>query len=105
MMFKKSTCKMTYIEEISTQILVLPYVGQELNMVILLPSESTDVYTVTRHLWPGARLSSRSLLGTGLRELVCGLQGTVCGSQQMVPGAALLQTLRSSTFSFRWRRP
>ena len=52
MMFKKSTFKMTYIEEISTQILVLPYVGQELNMVILLPSESTDVYTVTRPPWP-----------------------------------------------------
>ena len=52
MMFKKSTFKMTYIEEISTQILVLPYVGQELNMVILLPSESTDVYTVTRQPWP-----------------------------------------------------
>lgn len=52
MMFKKSTCKITYIGEISTQILVLPYVGQELNMVILLPSESTDVYTVTRQPWP-----------------------------------------------------
>ncbi|XP_017894465.1 PREDICTED: serpin B6-like [Capra hircus] len=50
MMFKKSTFKMTYIEEISTQILVLPYVGQELNMVILLPSESTDVYTVEKAL-------------------------------------------------------
>ena len=52
MMCNKSTFKMTYIEEISTQILVLPYVGQELNMVILLPSESTDVYTVTRPPWP-----------------------------------------------------
>ncbi|KAM7229783.1 hypothetical protein CapIbe_019899, partial [Capra ibex] len=50
MMFKKSTCKMTYIEEISTQILVLPYVGQELNMVILLPSESTDLNTVEKAL-------------------------------------------------------
>ncbi|KAJ1068317.1 hypothetical protein K5549_004015 [Capra hircus] len=50
MMCNKSTFKMTYIEEISTQILVLPYVGQELNMVILLPSESTDVYTVENAL-------------------------------------------------------
>ena len=92
MMFKKSTCKISYIGEISTQILVLPYVGQELNMVILLPSESTDVYTVTKHLWPGARLSSRSLLGTGLRELVCsrqaapGSQGPLCGSQRTILG-------------------
>ncbi|KAI4530754.1 hypothetical protein MG293_018612 [Ovis ammon polii] len=50
MMFKKSTFKMTYIEEISTQILVLPYVGKELNMVILLPSESTDLNTVEKAL-------------------------------------------------------
>ncbi|MXQ98263.1 hypothetical protein E5288_WYG020294 [Bos mutus] len=50
MMFKKSTCKITYIGEISTQILVLPYVGQELNMVILLPSESTDLNTVEKAL-------------------------------------------------------
>ncbi|XP_027240711.1 serpin B6-like isoform X1, partial [Cricetulus griseus] len=39
MMFKKSTFKMTYVEEISTKILLLPYVGNELNMVIMLPDE------------------------------------------------------------------
>uniref|UniRef100_A0A4W2BQ01 Serpin B6 n=1 Tax=Bos indicus x Bos taurus TaxID=30522 RepID=A0A4W2BQ01_BOBOX len=50
MMFKKSTFKSTYIGEISTQILVLPYVGKELNMVILLPSESTDLNTVEKAL-------------------------------------------------------
>uniref|UniRef100_A0A8C6CFX7 Serpin B6 n=1 Tax=Moschus moschiferus TaxID=68415 RepID=A0A8C6CFX7_MOSMO len=50
MMFKKSTFKMTYIGEISTQILVLPYVGKELNMVILLPGESTDLNTVEKAL-------------------------------------------------------
>ena len=109
MMFKKSTFKLTYIGEISTQILVLPYVGKELNMVILLPSESTDLNTVTSQPWPRG-VSSGSLLGTGLWELVCsrqaapGPQGTVCGSQWKVPGVALLQTLRS-TFSSRWRRP
>ena len=51
-MFRKSTFKMTYIAEICTQILVLPYVGQELNMVILLPRERTDLNTVTRQPWP-----------------------------------------------------
>ncbi|OWK13498.1 SERPINB6 [Cervus elaphus hippelaphus] len=50
MMFMKSTFKMTYIEEISTQILVLPYVGQEINMVILLPSKTTDLNTVEKAL-------------------------------------------------------
>uniref|UniRef100_A0A8C2XVS6 Serpin B6 n=1 Tax=Capra hircus TaxID=9925 RepID=A0A8C2XVS6_CAPHI len=46
----KSTCKITYIRVISTQILVLPYVSQELNMVILLPSERTDLKRVENAL-------------------------------------------------------
>ncbi|XP_012392644.1 serpin B6 isoform X2 [Orcinus orca] len=50
MMFKKSTFKMTYIEEISTKILVLPYVGSELNMIIMLPDENTDLKTVEKEL-------------------------------------------------------
>ncbi|KAB0336306.1 hypothetical protein FD755_026008, partial [Muntiacus reevesi] len=50
MMFMKSIFKMTYIVEISTQILVLPYEGQELNMVILLPSKTTDLNTVEKAL-------------------------------------------------------
>lgn len=47
MMFKKSTFKITYIGEIFTQILVLPYVGKELNMIIMLPDENIDLKTVT----------------------------------------------------------
>ncbi|XP_062953436.1 serpin B6 [Cynocephalus volans] len=50
MMFKKSTFKITYIGEIFTQILVLPYVGKELNMIILLPDENTDLRTVEKEL-------------------------------------------------------
>ncbi|XP_060019782.1 serpin B6-like isoform X2 [Lagenorhynchus albirostris] len=50
MMFKKSTFKMTYIEEISTKILVLPYVGSELNMIVMLPDENTDLKTVEKEL-------------------------------------------------------
>lgn len=46
MMFKKSTFQMTYIGEIFTKILVLPYVGKELNMIIMLPDENTDLRTV-----------------------------------------------------------
>ena len=70
MMYNKSTFKITYIEEISTEILVLPYVGQELNMVILLPSEITDVYTVTRQPWPcgpGSRPDPCLALGTSVQ--------------------------------------
>lgn len=45
-MFKKSTFNMTYIGEIFTKILVLPYVGKELNMIIMLPDENVDLEKV-----------------------------------------------------------
>ncbi|KAM9233838.1 serpin B6 isoform 1-T2 [Dugong dugon] len=50
MMFKKSTFKITYIGEIFTQVLVLPYVGKELNMIIMLPDGNTDLSTVEKEL-------------------------------------------------------
>uniref|UniRef100_A0A8C6RIL0 Serpin B6 n=1 Tax=Nannospalax galili TaxID=1026970 RepID=A0A8C6RIL0_NANGA len=50
MMFKRSTFKTTYIGEIFTRILWLPYVGNELNMVILLPDEHMDLRTVEKEL-------------------------------------------------------
>uniref|UniRef100_A0A8C6CM06 Serpin B6 n=1 Tax=Moschus moschiferus TaxID=68415 RepID=A0A8C6CM06_MOSMO len=50
MMYNKSTFKTACIAEICSQILVLPYIGQELNMVVVLPSESTDLNTVEKAL-------------------------------------------------------
>lgn len=51
MMFKKSTFKMTYIGEIFTKILVLPYVGNELNMIIMLPDEDhIELRTVEKEI-------------------------------------------------------
>uniref|UniRef100_A0A8C5YM81 Serpin B6 n=2 Tax=Marmota marmota marmota TaxID=9994 RepID=A0A8C5YM81_MARMA len=50
MMFKESTFKMTYIREICTKILVLPYVSEELNMIIMLPDEHIDLKTVEKEL-------------------------------------------------------
>ncbi|XP_016043204.1 serpin B6-like [Erinaceus europaeus] len=50
MMFQKSTFRMTYIGEIFTRILVLPYVGEELNMIIMLPDEQTILKTVEKEL-------------------------------------------------------
>ncbi|XP_072862602.1 serpin B6-like [Chlorocebus sabaeus] len=47
MMFKKSTFQMTYAKEILNKILVLPYVGKELNM---LPDENTDLKMVEKEL-------------------------------------------------------
>ncbi|XP_029324508.1 serpin B6 isoform X3 [Mus caroli] len=50
MMFKKSTFKMTYIGEIFTKILLLPYVSNELNMVIMLPDEHVELNTVEKEI-------------------------------------------------------
>ena len=51
MMFKKSTFKMTYTGEIFTKILLLPYVGNELNMIIMLPDEHVELRMV-RNMGP-----------------------------------------------------
>ncbi|XP_031214241.1 serpin B6-like isoform X2 [Mastomys coucha] len=50
MMFKKSTFKMAYVEEISTTILLLPYVGNELNMIIMLPDEHVELKMVEKEI-------------------------------------------------------
>ncbi|KAH0506793.1 Serpin B6 [Microtus ochrogaster] len=50
MMFKKSSFKMTYVEEISTAILLLPYAGNELNMIIMLPDEHVELKTVEKEI-------------------------------------------------------
>ncbi|XP_059328487.1 serpin B6-like [Ammospiza nelsoni] len=42
MMFKEANCNMTYIGDLQTKILELPYVGNELSMIILLPDAIQD---------------------------------------------------------------
>uniref|UniRef100_A0A2K6NX82 Serpin family B member 8 n=1 Tax=Rhinopithecus roxellana TaxID=61622 RepID=A0A2K6NX82_RHIRO len=43
MMFKEAKFKMGYVDEVYTQVLELPYVEEELSMVILLPDDDTDL--------------------------------------------------------------
>ncbi|XP_048204479.1 serpin B6 isoform X2 [Perognathus longimembris pacificus] len=50
MMFTKATFKSTYVHEIFTRILVLPYVDKELNMIIMLPDDHIDLKTVEKEL-------------------------------------------------------
>ncbi|XP_060029989.1 serpin B6-like isoform X3 [Erinaceus europaeus] len=50
MMFKSSTLKMNYEEEISTEILVLPYCRKELNMIIMLPDEGVSLEMLEKKL-------------------------------------------------------
>nr|XP_003225624.1 PREDICTED: serpin B6 [Anolis carolinensis] len=42
MMFKKAKYNMTYISDCRTKVLEIPYVGNELSMIILLPDEIED---------------------------------------------------------------
>ncbi|XP_075388778.1 serpin B6-like isoform X1 [Tenrec ecaudatus] len=50
MMFQEAIVKLTYVQEIFTQILVLPYMGRELNMIIMLPDDNIDLKTVEKEL-------------------------------------------------------
>ncbi|XP_032326280.1 LOW QUALITY PROTEIN: serpin B8 [Camelus ferus] len=50
MMFKQAKFTMGYVEEVHTQVLELPYVGEELSMVILLPDDGTDLAVVEKAL-------------------------------------------------------
>ncbi|KAM9094576.1 serpin B6-like [Sarcophilus harrisii] len=50
MMFQESTFSMTYLREVFTKVLVLPYVGGQMDMVILLPDENTDLKTLEKSL-------------------------------------------------------
>ncbi|XP_043832246.1 serpin B6-like [Dromiciops gliroides] len=50
MMFKEGIFQMAYIKEVSTKILELPYKGEELSMVIMLPDESIDLNKIEAEL-------------------------------------------------------
>ncbi|XP_070371814.1 serpin B9 isoform X2 [Equus asinus] len=43
MMFQEATFKLAYIKEVQAQVLELPYVGEELSMIILLPDEDVGL--------------------------------------------------------------
>ncbi|XP_014977647.1 serpin B8 isoform X1 [Macaca thibetana thibetana] len=50
MMFKEAKFKMGYVDEVHTQVLELPYVEEELSMIILLPDDDTDLAVVEKAL-------------------------------------------------------
>uniref|UniRef100_A0A9L0S6I7 Serpin B8 n=1 Tax=Equus caballus TaxID=9796 RepID=A0A9L0S6I7_HORSE len=50
MMFKQAKFKMGYVDEVHTQVLELPYEGEELSMVILLPDDDTELPVVEKAL-------------------------------------------------------
>lgn len=45
MMFRKGKYNMTYIGDLETQVLEIPYVGNELSMIVLLPDAIKDEST------------------------------------------------------------
>ncbi|XP_037012328.2 serpin B8 [Artibeus jamaicensis] len=52
MMFKQAEFKVGYVSEVRSQVLELPYAGEELSMLILLPDEDTDLSVVEKALTP-----------------------------------------------------
>uniref|UniRef100_A0A673SX17 Serpin family B member 6 n=1 Tax=Suricata suricatta TaxID=37032 RepID=A0A673SX17_SURSU len=50
MMFQEATFKLAHIEEVKAQVLEVPYVGEELSMVIVLPDDNVDLSSVEKHL-------------------------------------------------------
>ena len=46
MMFQEATFKLAYIEDVQAQVLDVPYVGEELSMLILLPDDNVDLSSV-----------------------------------------------------------
>lgn len=50
MMYQEATFKLAYIEELQTQVLELPYVGDELSMLILLPDDHVELSSVESRL-------------------------------------------------------
>ncbi|EFB17964.1 hypothetical protein PANDA_020463, partial [Ailuropoda melanoleuca] len=50
MMFQEAMFKLAYIKEVQTQVLELPYAGEELSMVILLPDDHVDLSLVEKNL-------------------------------------------------------
>lgn len=50
MMFKHAKFKMAHVDEVNAQVLALPYAEDELNMVVLLPDESSDLTVVEKAL-------------------------------------------------------
>ncbi|XP_007933677.1 serpin B8-like [Orycteropus afer afer] len=50
MMFKQAKFRMGYVDEVHTQVLELPYAGEELSMFILLPDDDTDLTVVEKEL-------------------------------------------------------
>ncbi|XP_064434829.1 serpin B8-like isoform X2 [Mirounga angustirostris] len=50
MMFKLAKFNLGYVDEVHAQVLELPYVGQELSMVIVLPDDNADLALVEKAL-------------------------------------------------------
>ncbi|XP_038439950.1 serpin B9 isoform X1 [Canis lupus familiaris] len=60
MMYQEATFKLAYIEELQMQVLELPYVGDELSMLILLPDDHVELSSVESHLtWERFRAWTR----------------------------------------------
>lgn len=61
MMFRKGKFPWAHVREVQAQVLEMPYVGQELSMILLLPDEDVDLIMVRRGSRPVCLLSCQTL--------------------------------------------
>ncbi|XP_059119201.1 serpin B9-like [Peromyscus eremicus] len=50
MMYQKDVFKLAYVEEVQAQVLVMPYDGMELSLMVLLPDDGVDLSKVENNL-------------------------------------------------------
>ncbi|XP_059119199.1 serpin B9-like isoform X1 [Peromyscus eremicus] len=50
MMYQEDVFKLAYVEEVQAQVLVMPYEGMELSLVVLLPDDGVDLSKVENNL-------------------------------------------------------
>lgn len=48
MMCREDTYNLAYVKEVQAQVLVMPYEGMELSLVVLLPDEGVDLSKVSQ---------------------------------------------------------
>ncbi|XP_059965319.1 serpin B9 isoform X1 [Mesoplodon densirostris] len=50
MMFQEGTFRLAHVEEVQAQVLELPYAGEEMSMLVLLPDDHVALSSVEKHL-------------------------------------------------------
>lgn len=110
-MFKEAKFKMGYVDEVHTQVLELPYVEEELSMIILLPDDDTDLAVVSSRQWvfeclwsPAELISLRPSTSWHLRSFQLGLLHVVLGEHHCLSFGDYVHAFLLSVYIYEWTR-